>query len=269
MCGIFGFYLTKPLSLTKVFGVLEKLEVSKYPDEAQPLGGYGAGIAVLLNDGNIIHEKIGKTDQESPAAQLSAIMKQTQYMGTTLKDAKVLIGHVRYPSPENMGTVQYREAAQPYVENFERHLRIASVHNGNVQNYKDLKAKLKPHPFESEKTGTIDSEVIPHYFGEALNESGDETTALYDLLCNLQGSSVLALLQVDDESMWLHLVHKGRARGLVVWTNDKGEVIFCSRPEPVQTELASLLARGKFKEKVVINWREEAGLKLSFPIAFE
>jgi len=269
MCGIFGFYLKKPLSMKKVFGVLKKLEVSRYPDEAQPVGGYGAGVAVLLSDGNMILEKIGKTDSESPADHLSEIMAKTQYFGVALQDAQVLIGHVRYPSPENFGTIKFKEAAQPYVESFERHLRIASIHNGEVQNYKELKAKLKPHPFESENIGTIDSEVIPHYFGEALNESGDMDAALYDLLNALQGSSAIALLQVDDEAMWLHLIHKGRARGLVVWTNDKGEVIFCSRPEPVQTELASLLASGKFREKVVINWREEAGLKLSFPLIFE
>jgi hypothetical protein len=67
----------------------------------------------------------------------------------------------------------------------------------------------------------------------------------------------------------MHIVYKGKARGLVVWTNEKNEMIFCSRPEPVQDELKSLLAAGKFKEKAVINWLEDAGLKLSFPAAFE
>jgi hypothetical protein len=77
------------------------------------------------------------------------------------------------------------------------------------------------------------------------------------------------LLQVDEENAFLHLIHKGSARGLIVWANDKNEVIFCSRPEPVEDELKGLLAIGKFKEKIVINWKEEAGLKLSFPVAFE
>ncbi len=265
MCGIFGFILQKPLSITKIFGVLRRLESSQYPDEAQPVGGYGAGVAIMLSDGNIITEKVGKTSEESPVAKLSELLKTTEFMGTKLTGAQVLIGHVRFPSSENMGTVKYKEAAQPYVENFERHLRIVSAHNGNVKNYKQLKTKLKPHEFESEKIGLIDSEVIPHYFGETLNELEDADAAAYDLLSVLEGSSAIALLQVDDENALLHLIHKGRARGLIVWTNDEGEVIFCSRTEPVQAELKTLLDSGKFKQKVAINWKEEAGLKLSFP----
>ncbi len=262
MCGIFGFILRKPLSMTKVFQVLKELEASQYPEELQPVGGYGAGVAVMLSDGNIISEKVGKT-ADSPATQLEEILKPR------FKDASVLLAHVRFPSPDLMGTVKFKEAAQPYVENFEPKLTIVSVHNGTVENCVALKAKLKTHVFESEKVGFVDSEVIPHYFGELLNETENVTSAVYELLCSLKGSNVAALLQVDEENAFLHLVYKGAARGLVVWTNDRHEVIFCSRPEPVQDELKSLLAVGKFKEKIVINWREDAGLKLSFPATFE
>jgi glucosamine 6-phosphate synthetase-like amidotransferase/phosphosugar isomerase protein len=268
MCGIFGFILKKPLSMNKVFNILKRLETSQYPDEDQPVGGYGAGVAVMLNDGNIISEKVGKTVDVSPVAELASIMKTAKYMGSKLAKAQVLIAHVRFPSSENMGTVKYKEAAQPYLESFEKNLRIVSVHNGNVKNYKELKAKLKPHTFESEKIGPIDSEIIPHYFGEALNELENADAAAYDLISALEGSSAIALLQVDEENALLHLIHKGAARGLIVWTNDKCEVIFCSRPEPVKAELKTLLKTGKFKEKIVINWKEEAGLKLSFPATF-
>jgi glucosamine 6-phosphate synthetase-like amidotransferase/phosphosugar isomerase protein len=262
MCGIFGLILRKPLSMTKVFQVLKKLETSQYSGEDEPVGGYGAGVAVLLSDGNVISEKIGKT-ADSPVAQLKEILKPR------IKDASVLLGHVRFPSPDLMGTVKFKEAAQPYVENFEPGLTIASVHNGRVQNFEELKTKLKGHKFESEKVGFVDSEIIPHYFGELLNETDNTTTAAYELLSSLKGSNVAALLQVDEENAFIHLIHKGAARGLVVWTNDKGEMIFCSRPEPVQDELKSLLAVGKFREKIVINWREDAGLKLSFSATFE
>jgi glucosamine 6-phosphate synthetase-like amidotransferase/phosphosugar isomerase protein len=267
MCGIFGFILKKPVSMRKVFQILKKLEASKYPDETQPLGGYGAGIAVMLPDGNIISEKVGKT-ADSPAAQLEEIMMK-KVMDSKLSQASVLLGHVRFPSPENMGTVKYKETAQPYVENFEPKLTVVSAHNGNVENFKELKAKLKTHVFESDKVGFIDSEVIPHYFGEMLNEQESTDAAVYELLSALKGSGVAALLQVDEEDAFLHLIYKGKARGLTVWTNDKNEVIFCSRPEPVEEEFKALLAIGKFKEKVAINWKENAGLKLSFPVTFE
>ena len=71
MCGIFGFMLKKPLSMTKVMKVLQKLEVSKYPDEKLPVGGYGAGVAVLLDDGGVVSEKVGKNgDSPVSAANL-------------------------------------------------------------------------------------------------------------------------------------------------------------------------------------------------------
>jgi glucosamine 6-phosphate synthetase-like amidotransferase/phosphosugar isomerase protein len=268
MCGVFGFILKKPLSMNKVFEVLKKLETSKYPDETQPVGGYGAGIAIMLPDGDVISEKVGKTS-DSPASQLEEIMKSKTVMNAKIAGASVLIGHVRFPSPENMGTVKYKEAAQPYVEHFEPQLTIVSAQNGRVENFKELKAKLKTHVFESEKIGLIDSEVIPHYFGEMLNELESSNAAAYELLSALKGSNVAALLQIDDENALLHLIYKGKARGLTVWANDKGEVIFCSRPEPVEESLKALLGIGKFTQKVAIKWNEEAGLKLSFPAILE
>jgi glucosamine 6-phosphate synthetase-like amidotransferase/phosphosugar isomerase protein len=266
MCGIFGFALKNPVHTPLVFRILQKLEVSQYPGETKPVGGYGAGVAVMLNDGSILWEKVGKVDG-SPAAHLAQIMEPK------LSNVSVLIGHVRYPSEEFMGTMKFKEAAQPYVENFEKELTIVSSHNGKVENYKELKERLKGHVFESEKVGFVDSEVIPHYFGELLNEAKDVDDALYELFCTLKapnnGGNSVAMFHIDKENAFLHLVHKGKTRGLTVWTNVKDEVIFCSRPEPVTEEFERLLSRDRFEEKLSIKWREDAGVKLSFPISFE
>jgi glucosamine 6-phosphate synthetase-like amidotransferase/phosphosugar isomerase protein len=259
MCGIFGFTLEKPVYLPKVFKVLQKLEVSQYPGEPRPVGGYGAGVAALLDDGSILSEKVGKT-ADSPAGELAKIMRGK------LTEAAVLIGHVRFPSSEFMGTAKFKEAAQPFVEHFEPELTIVSAHNGRVENYKELRKKLNTHVFESEKVGLVDSEIIPHYFGKILTEAEDTDKAVSELLCTLKGSNSVGMLHVDEENAFLHLIHKGKTRGLTVWANEKNEVIFCSRPEPVIEELKELLARGRFKEKASIKWREDAGLKFSFPI---
>jgi glutamine phosphoribosylpyrophosphate amidotransferase len=252
--------LKKPLSMTKVVKVLQKLEVSKYPDEKLPVGGYGAGVAVMLDDGGVVSEKVGK-NADSPVVQLAEILKQK------VSEARVLVGHVRFPSLEFMDTVKFKEAAQPYVENFEPELTIVSAHNGRIENYLELKAKLKEHVFESEKARLIDSEVIPHYFGALLDEL-ETAAAVHALFDSLKGKTVgsIALLQLDEEEQVLHLLHKGWSRGLTVLANAKGEVIFCTRPEPLQEELKELLLRGGFKEKVVIKAREEAELMLSFPV---
>jgi len=95
MCGIFGFALTKPVPLVKIFKVLEKLEVHRYPVEPKPVGGYGAGIAFLKDDENILLEKVGKVEG-SPTGYLSKTID--------VSEASVLIGHVRMPSPQFMST---------------------------------------------------------------------------------------------------------------------------------------------------------------------
>ena len=259
MCGIFGFSLRKPVPLDRVFRVLYKLEVHQYPNEPRPVGGYGAGIAVLTDEEDIILEKVGKTSN-SPARSLS--------QEVNIDEASILMGHVRMPSPEFMESARSRETAQPYIVELDPNLTIVSVHNGKVENYEELRGQLsEEHVLESEKIQLIDSEVIPHYFEELLNEADSIDEALYMLSCALQGSNAVAMLQSDEENTFLHFIHKGKTRGLTVWTNYKNEVIFCSRKEPLIEEFSRILSAGRFREKISINYQEDIGLKLSYELA--
>ena len=259
MCGIFGFALKQPVPMAKVFNVLAKLEVHQYPNESTPVGGYGAGLAVLENDGDLMLEKVGKKNGLSPAKQLSEIV--------SVDEASVLVGHVRMPSPEFMATANFREAAQPYVAGMNKET-VVSVHNGKVENYKELRADLgKPHVFESEKIGLIDSEVIPHVFEKFMSLEQNRDDALYRLFCTLQGSrNAIAMLHVTEKEIYLHFIHKGESRGLTIWVNDRNEIVFCSRKEPLYEEFRAMLAEGKFREKVSIAYREDVGLQLSHQI---
>ena len=261
VCGIFGFVLRKPVDTAKVFSVLGKLEVSQFPGEETPVGGFGAGVAVLDADGSVVWEKVGKEDDASPVKRLAEVFD--------VGEASVLVGHVRRPSPEFMATAGFRETAQPYVVERDPKLTVVSVHNGRVENYEDLKNTFGGgHVFESEKVGLIDSEVIPHVFEELLSEKQDVSQALQGLFFRLQGYSAIALLQVGEEEAFMHFVHKGdKTRGLHVWTNRKGELVFCSREEPLMREFGSLLSKGGFVRKVQIGWRENVGLILSHPIS--
>ena len=257
MCGIFGFALKKPIPLVRVLNVLEKLEVHQYPNEPKPVGGYGAGVAILNDDNNVVLEKVGKVDA-SPAARLSEIVK--------IDEASVLMGHVRMPSPEFMETARFKATAQPYVAKCSSGLTVVSVHNGKVENYLEIRRKLaNRHVLESEEVGLIDSEVVPHLFEEKLeNRAGPE--ALNAFFDGLDGSNAIGSLQVEKEVVLLHLVHKGKTRGLTVWTNDRGEVVFCSRKEPLMAEFKSIFADGRFEEKVSVSWNVEKSLKLSFTV---
>jgi len=258
MCGIFGFALKRPLPTARVFRILEKLEVHQYPEEPLPLGGYGAGVALLLEDGNFLVEKVGAVDG-SPAKELAKIVNVAK--------ASVLIGHVRMPSPEFMKTAKYRETAQPYAVEREPDLTVVSVHNGKVENYREIRKTLgNAHVFETEKFELIDSEVIPHFFEETLSEKEDVSEAVYSFFCALQGSGAIALLQLGEEDSFLHLLHKGKTRGLTVWANDMNEVVFCTRREVLRGELGDLFSKGKFREKASIAYHQEAGLALSYSL---
>ncbi len=260
MCGIFGFALRQPLVLTEVFRLLEKLEFHQYLHELNPVGGYGAGVAVLKNDGSLVLEKVGKIS-DSPVRSLAQMVK--------VAEASVLVGHVRMPSPQFMETAQFREAAQPYVAECYNDLTIVSTHNGNVTNYREIKVGLdKAHVFESEKIGLIDSEVIPHLFEKLLKEEAEANRALNVLFMTLEESNSISLLQIEEKNLSLHFIHKGKTRGLTVWTNAQGEIIFCSRKEPLIEVFGSMLDESNFKEKVFISYHKDVDLQLSFPLVF-
>jgi len=256
MCGIFGFALKKSVPMAKVFGVLGRLEVHRYSDEETSVGGYGAGVAFLEADGNVVFEKVGKVGEVSPVSKLAKIVR--------VGEVSVLVGHVRMPSPEFMDTARFRESAQPYVVKQDG-LNVVSVHNGFVRNYEELRARLgREHVFESERAvRLIDSEVIPHVFVELLSKKQDVHEALLELFWQLQGPNAIALLHVKKKEGFLHFVHKGGTRGFNVWTNGEGELVFCSREEPLMGEFGSILSEGGFSKKIAIGWRENVGLVLS------
>ncbi|MDW8041047.1 MAG: hypothetical protein RMJ03_06505 [Nitrososphaerota archaeon] len=257
MCGIFGFVLRKPVEMAVVFEVLQRLEKHQYPNEKNPVGGYGAGVAVLTSSGEVLLEKTGKVDG-SPAEYLSRICG--------VQRASVLIGHVRFPSPEFMDTAHLKETAQPYAVQCFSKLVVISAHNGYVANYEDLRKRLGAgHFFESERKATlIDSEVIPHFFEELLVAEENSSKALEGLFSTIEGNNTINLLQVKNGRLSLHLVHKGKTRGLHVWKNEVGEVVFSSRKEPLTQCFSHILGGGKFVEHVAISYGREGNYKETF-----
>lgn len=257
MCGIFGFVLKKHVEMTTVFEVLQKLEKHQYPGEKNPVGGYGAGVAVITCSGDILLEKTGRVEG-SPVEHLSKVCG--------IRRAAVLVGHVRLPSPQFMDTAHLRETAQPYVAQCFSMMKIVSVHNGFVENYRAVRENLRnKHVFESEKEAVlIDSEVIPHLFEELLVAEENHDVALERFFSLIEGANTISLLQVEGGLLLLHLCHKGKTRGLHVWKNNQGEVIFCSRREPLTQCFSQILAEGKFTEHVAIPYGQEGNYVETF-----
>ena len=258
MCGIFGFSLAKPVPLSEVFRVIERLEVHQYKGEETPVGGYGAGTATL-QDGKIIVEKTGKTGETSPAHQLAKMARTTE--------ASVLISHVRMPSPQFMETAHLPETAQPYVASCLAGPAIASVHNGYIDNYESLHGQLgEAHKLESDGGVLIDSEIIPHCFEETLRANGEAEEALQALDARLEGRMAIALLQTGQSGGFLHFLHKGATRGLHVWANYRDEVVFISRRETLTPFFGDLLSKGGFRLAESVAWKEEKSIKLSYAL---
>jgi len=260
VCGIFGFALKQKMPMDNVFKVLEQLETHRYPEESKPVGGYGAGIAVINGKRRVILEKTGKVSDVSPVKRLSETVK--------VNEANVLVGHVRMPSKEFMSTVEFRDTAQPYMAKCYSDLVVVSAHNGYFSNYKKLREKLgEKHVFESEKIDLIDSEVIPHLFETRLVEKGGHVEEALDSVFQcLEGSNTVCLLHVGKEDLFIHFIHKGKTRGLNVWTNNQGEIIFCSRRETLTSEFTKLLVKSEFREKLSVKWREEKSIKFSLRV---
>ena len=260
MCGIFGFALHKPVRVHETIELLKVLERHQIEGEKYPLGGYGAGIAFLTSKGEVKVVKVGKV-AGSPSEKLYEMVSEDS--------TRVLIGHVRFPSPEFMHTSVFKETTQPYVTKCFSDLTVISAHNGKVANFKQLREKLKfNHIFESEKVEFIDSEVIPHLFEEQIVRNSSAENALDTLFTAIKGNNTAALLQLSgSEEGFLHLFHKGETRGLTVWTNKQGEILFCSRKAVAkETSFRPLLLERNFNTMFSVAYHEPTFWKHSFCI---
>jgi glucosamine--fructose-6-phosphate aminotransferase (isomerizing) len=175
MCGIIGYIGSKPC-VDIVFDGLKRLEYRGYDS---------AGIAVL-HDGQIVTSKeSGKLENLRPLlAQLP-------------REARIGIGHTRWAT-HGLPT---RDNAHPHVSE-----RLALIHNGIIENYKELKAELqaKGVRFRSE----TDTEVVAHLIGEEIKTGRDPRSALNRVIKRLEGAFSLALIS-DQDPQHIYLAKQG------------------------------------------------------------
>ncbi len=165
MCGIIG-YLGKKPALPILISGLRRMEYRGYDS-------YGFCV-FNKNKEPFIHKKIGKI---SESEELSNLIIE----GTTG------IGHTRWSTT---GAVT-NENAHPH---FDCNKNIFLVHNGVIENYKELKGKLisKGHKFTSE----TDTEVLCHLVEENYNGSLEE--ALRKILKDIRGTYGIALMSKKE-----------------------------------------------------------------------
>jgi glucosamine--fructose-6-phosphate aminotransferase (isomerizing) len=177
MCGIIG-YVGKKVATPILLEGLRRLEYRGYDS---------AGVAVLNHAGLLVRKKKGRIDDGlAPALQNEPA------------NGQVGIGHTRWathgpPSDEN---------SHPQLD---QSGKIAVVHNGVIENYDRLKAKLLKagHQFKS----ATDTEVLAHLIGEhyqkhrgtaSSNGSNPLTLAVCDALREVIGTYGIAVVNAEQ-----------------------------------------------------------------------
>ncbi|WKY46698.1 glutamine--fructose-6-phosphate transaminase (isomerizing) [Eubacteriaceae bacterium ES3] len=165
MCGIVGYIGDKQAQEVLLYG-LSRLEYRGYDS---------AGIAVSERDGLKIKKKAGRL------ANLSEMLELAPLKGN------LGIGHTRWathgePSDKN---------AHPH---FSSNQKIAVVHNGIIENYRELREMLKAkgHHFLSD----TDTEVVAHLMAELY--TGDLAETLRLAIKEMDGSYALGILSEDE-----------------------------------------------------------------------
>jgi len=168
MCGIVGVVGSKN-STAIILDGLKKLEYRGYDS---------AGIAVIV-DG-----KFKTVKEEGKIARLEAALKKEKLQST------IGIGHTRWathgrPSKQN---------AHPHAS-----LKVCLVHNGIIENYQELREKLKKSgvKFLSE----TDSEVVPHLIEYYFAKTGDIKKSLLAAVKEIHGTFALAVMFREDANV--------------------------------------------------------------------
>ena len=195
MCGIVGYIGPRDATPIILSG-LQRLEYRGYDS---------AGIAVMQGDEIAIRRDVGK---------LSNLL---QRVSDAPLNGRIGIGHTRWathgvPSPRN---------AHPHIS---RSGRTVVVHNGIVENFRELRAELEADgvQFASE----TDTEVIVHLIQRERDAGFPLVEAVRCAVLRLRGAHAIVVLSADEPDR-LVAVRIGNAGGVALGLGD-GEMFIAS-----------------------------------------
>ncbi len=167
MCGIVGCILKDKEAAPVLLECVKKLEYRGYDS---------VGIATSASE-IMIKKDQGKIDDF------------TQDLNLTDLPGEVGIAHVRWAT-HGLPT---KNNAHPHTD---CHNRIAVVHNGIIENFKDLRNQLikSGHKFTSD----TDTEIIPHLIEKYMDQGMDLEDAVRNATHEIQGSYALAIMSQDE-----------------------------------------------------------------------
>lgn len=170
MCGIVGYIGNKPVVDILLDG-LEQLEYRGYDS---------SGIAVKCSDGIKVYKAVGK---------LKNLREELAPHAYEISKATLGIGHIRWATH-----------GAPTVVNAHPHTcgcgKLVVVHNGIIENYKELKAELeaKGCKFRSQ----TDTETVAYLIAMIYGEVKDLTKAVQLATKRIQGAYALEIMHNDE-----------------------------------------------------------------------
>lgn len=172
MCGIVGYIGDKP-ALDILLEGLTNLEYRGYDS---------AGIAVNVD---------GKVELYKAEGKLQNLKNITNEKRNHILKSNIGIGHIRWATHGAPTTVN----AHPHSSNCGK---IAVVHNGIIENYKELKAEL-------EKKGCIfksqtDTETVAHLIAMKYEQTQNLTEAVRLATREIEGAYALAVIHQDEKN---------------------------------------------------------------------
>lgn len=237
MCGIVG-YIGKNNPVNIVLNGLMQLEYRGYDS---------AGIALIDKHTNEIeiYKSIGRVDQ---------LKNEIDFNG----EAEIALGHTRWATHGKVSLVN----AHPLISASKRYV---IVHNGIINNYKELKIELtnQGYPFLSE----TDSEVIVNLL-DFYARNADTKDALRKTLIKLEGSYAFLVLDKQNSSTVYFAKNKsplllGKSAGSLIMSSDTSPMIsicdkFCTLSDGCwgMCSLSETVVYDAFGEKQEVEWKD-------------
>lgn len=190
MCGIIG-YIGKDKCIPNIISGLESLEYRGYDS---------SGIAYMLNDKIKIEKEVGKIENLKKIINID----EESYLG---------IGHTRWATNGKPCKVN----SHPHQSG-----KVTLVHNGIIENYEELKKKLKDYNYISE----TDSEVVAALIDYLYKQEKDMIKVLNNLKDYLIGSYALGILIENDDK--LYAIRKNSP--LIIGVSENGNFIASDVP---------------------------------------
>ena len=172
MCGIVGYVGFRSVADILLDG-LEQLEYRGYDS---------SGIAVKCEKEIKVYKAIGK---------LNNLREELKKHTGEFEDAKMGIGHIRWATHGAPTVIN----AHPHTCNTGE---LVLVHNGIIENYKELKAKLEKEgcKFKSQ----TDTEVVAHLVSQKYKKTKDLTEAVRLATAEIEGAYALCIMHNDNKN---------------------------------------------------------------------